>query len=152
MFYNRLDPISFLFSIFTSHRVDDDESSSRPFQFLSNDTPSFFMNHDPAKFKYYYVGQQRYTHRCSRGGKWAKPDKVQVKCIYDKDAIDALQLNVTRLQSEVAYLQAQSNVVLGTELNVTRLQSEVLHLQAQSIIDAERIFHCKLPKNVYVGT
>ena len=77
---------------------------------------------------YYYVGLKRDTHRCTLGGKWAKPDKVQVTCILDKDAIDALQLSVTRLQSEV------------------------LHLQAQSIIDAERIFHCKLPKNVYVGT
>ena len=77
---------------------------------------------------------------------------MQVKCIYDKDAIDALQLNVTRLQSEVSYLQAQSNLGLVTELNVTRLQSEVLHLQEQSIIDAERISHCKLPKNLYGGT
>ena len=41
--YNRLDQICFPVSIFTNHRVDDDESLSRPFQFQSDDTPSLFM-------------------------------------------------------------------------------------------------------------
>ena len=89
------------------------------------------------------VGRKRETHRCTIGGKWAKQDKVQVKCIYDKDAIDALQHNLTRLQTELLHLQEQSNI--DATLNVTRLQSELLYLQAQSIVDTERIFHCKLP-------
>ena len=62
---------------------------------------------------------RRDFHKCIHGGKWARPEKVRMKCSYDEEKIRQIQSDVSMFQSEIS------------------------KLQSESLVYAERVHHCK---------